>query len=123
MQELSTKTKTNAPATQPNGKLNIDAAREGLAHLMDGLRMIQNAGGKLSRAVILFDGKICQLPMIELPGHVLGIAMTEVMEKGRPAQKAVFTTDGVSVMEALPVMDPTPPVMEAGHGKEEAGHG
>jgi hypothetical protein len=54
---------------------------------------------------------------------VLGIAMTEVMEKGRPAQKAVFTTDGVSVMEALPVMDPTPPVMEAGHGKEEAGHG
>lgn len=80
--------------TPQTGKVNIDAAREGLAMVMDALRVMEAAGMKLSKASILYDGKICLLPMIEIPGHKIG---TLVMEDG----KTVFTTDGVSVMERL----------------------
>lgn len=51
------------------------------------------------------SGKILLFPMIEIPGHAVGIA---VMDNG----KTVFTTDGVSVMDKLPVMD-------GGHGQDE----
>lgn len=85
--------------TPPIGKVNIDAAREGLAMVMDALRVMEAAGMKLSKASVLYDGKICLLPMMEIPGHKIGIL---VMDDG----KHVFTTDGISVMDALPpVMD------------------
>ena len=84
------------------GKLDISAAREGLAMVMDALRVMEAAGVRLSKASVLSDGKICMLPMIEIPGHKIGIS---VMDDG----KYVFTTDGVSVMA----------VMDDGHGQSE----
>jgi hypothetical protein len=104
MQEPLTKLDTSAKPTQPIGKVDIHAAREGLAMVMDALRVMEAAGMKISKAVILYDGKICALPAIEIPGHGIGIA---VMDNG----KTVFTTDGVSVMDKLPA-----PVMD-GHGQ------
>ena len=107
MQAPSKAQSQNAPPTPPTGKVNIDAAREGLAMVMDGLRVMEMAGTKVSKAVILFDGKICSLPVIEIPGYVLGVS---VMENG----ERVFTTNGVSVMESMPVMDKKPLVMDSG---------
>jgi hypothetical protein len=107
MQEHSTKTDTNAKPTLQAGKVDIHAAREGLAMVMDGLRVLQQAGVKMASARILSSrsgGKILLFPMIEIPGHDVGIL---VMDNG----KTVFTTDGVSVMDKLPVMDD-------GHGKD-----
>jgi hypothetical protein len=98
MQEPLTKLDTSAKPTQPIGKVDIHAAREGLAMVMDALRVMEAAGVKMSRATVLQDGKICLLPAIEIPGHGIGIA---VMDNG----KTVFTTDGVSVMDKLPVME------------------
>ncbi len=98
MQEHSKVKKQNAQPTPQTGKVNIDAAREGLAMVMDGLRVMEQAGTKVSKAVILFDGKICSLPVIEIPNYLLGIL---VMENG----DSVFTTNGISVMETMPVMD------------------
>ena len=112
MSEPSKQTDTSAKPTPPIGKVNIDAAREGLAMVMDGLRVLQTAGAKMTSPRVLESpsgGKILLFPMIELPGHGIGFA---VMENG----KAVFTTDGVSVMEKLPVM-------ETGHGTVMDGHG
>jgi hypothetical protein len=106
MSEPSKQTEVNANPTPPIGKVNIDAAREGLAMVMDGLRVLQMAGAKMTLPRVLESpsgGKILLFPMIEIPGHGIGFT---VMENG----KAVFTTDGVSVMESLPVM-------ETGHGK------
>ena len=93
--------KQTAPPMPPTGKVNISAAREGLAMVMDGLRVMEGAGTKVSKAIILFDGKICSLPVIEIPGFVLGISVMDNGEK-------VFTTNGVSVMEAMTVMDEAP---------------
>jgi hypothetical protein len=98
MQEPLTKLDTSAKPTQPIGKVDIHAAREGLAMVMDALRVMDAAGVKISKAVILYDGKICALPAIEIPGYGIGIV---VMDSG----KTVFTTDGVSVMDKLPVME------------------
>ena len=91
-----------AQPTLQVGKLDILAAREGLAMVMDALRVMEAAGVSLSKASILSDGRICMLPMIEIPGHKIGIS---VMDDG----KYVFTTDGVSVMA----------VMDGGHGQGE----
>ena len=109
MQEHSTKLDTSAKPTPPIGPVDIHAAREGLAMVMDALRVMQAAGVRMTAARILTSqsgGKICLFPMIEIPGHDVGIT---VMDNG----KTVFTTDGVSVMDKLPVM-------EIGHGKPEA---
>lgn len=92
MQEHLTKQEKVAPLTPPSGSVDINVAREGLAMVMDGLRVMEMAGTKVSKAIILFDGRICSLPVIEIPGHGIGIS---VMDNG----KKVFTTDGVSVME------------------------
>lgn len=108
MSEHSTQTGTNVKPTPPAGKVDIHAVREGLAMVMDGLRVLQSAGARLTSARVLTGhsgGKILLFPMIEIPGHDVGIS---VMENG----KAVFTTDGVSVMDKLPVMD-------GGHGQAE----
>jgi hypothetical protein len=66
--------------------------------------------------------------MIEIPGHKIGISVMEVMERGKTVKKHVFTTDGVSVMEAMPsdplVMEEKPVVMDShgdGHGQEKEG--
>jgi len=88
----------SVPPTPQTGKVSIDAAREGLAMVMDGLRVMEQAGTKVSKALILFDGRICSLPVIEIPGHTIGILVMDSGEK-------VFTTDGISVMEAAPVME------------------
>lgn len=112
MSEHSKPTDTSVKPTPQIGKVNIDAAREGLAMVMDGLRVLQTAGAKMTSPRVLESpsgGKILLFPMIEIPGHVVGFT---VMENG----KTVFTTDGVSVMEALPVM-------ETGHGSVMEGHG
>jgi hypothetical protein len=109
MQEPLKKQEVNAKPTPQAGKVDINAAREGLAMVMDGLRVLQTAGARMTSARILSSqsgGKILLFPMIEIPGHVVGIA---VMDNG----KSVFTTDGVSVMDKLPVMET---VMD---GKEE----
>ena len=101
MQEHSTKTDINAKPTPQAGKVDIDAAREGLAMVMDGLRVLQKAGARMTSARILSSvsgGKILLFPMTEIPGHDVGIA---VMDNG----KTVFTTDGVSVMDKFPVME------------------
>lgn len=101
MQEHSIKSETDAKPTPPTGKVDIHAAREGLAMVMDALRVLQSAGARMTSARILESrsgGKICMLPMIEIPGHVVGLT---VMDNG----KTVFTTDGVSVMDKFPVMD------------------
>jgi hypothetical protein len=105
MSEPSKQIDTGAKPTPQTGKVNIDAAREGLAMVMDGLRVLQMAGARMTSPRVLENptgGKILLFPMIEIPGHVVGFT---VMENG----KSVFTTDGVSVMERLPVM-------ESGHG-------
>lgn len=83
---------TNAQLTPPIGKIDTNAVMEGLAMVMDGLRVMERAGAKLSRTIILFDGKIMSLPAIEVAGHGLGI---KVMDNG----EKVFTVDGISVME------------------------
>ena len=62
--------------------------------VMDGLRVMEQARAKVSKASILFDGKILLLPVIEITGHTVGIAVMDSGEK-------VFTTDGISVMEAV----------------------
>jgi len=101
MQEHSRAQEKNAQPTPPIGKVNISAVREGLAMVMDAMRVLQTAGIKMSAAKILTSpsgGKILLFPMIEVPGHGLGIL---VMDNG----KATFTVDGVSVMEAAPVME------------------
>jgi hypothetical protein len=98
MQEHSTQTEASVKPTQPIGKVDIHAAREGLAMVMDALRVMEAAGVKLTKAAVLYDGRICLLPAIEIPGHGVGIS---VMESG----KSVFTVDGVSVMDKLPVME------------------
>jgi hypothetical protein len=108
MQEQSTKLDTSVRPTPQIGKANIDAAREGLAMVMDALRVLQTANLKMTPAKILSSqsgGKILLFPMVEIPGHDIGIS---VMENG----KSVFTVDGVSVMDKLPVMD-------GGHGQEK----
>lgn len=115
MSEHSNQTEIGAKPTPQIGKVNIDAAREGLAMVMDGLRVLQTAGAKMTSPRVLENpsgGKILLFPMIEIPGHVVGF---KVMETG----KTVFTTDGVSVMEALPVMEPGHGTVMDGHGKEE----
>jgi hypothetical protein len=101
MQDHSTKTDTSAKPTPRIGKANIDATREGLAMVMDALRVLQTANLRMTPAKILSSqsgGKILLFPMIEIPGHEIGIS---VMENG----KSVFTIDGVSVMDKLPVME------------------
>jgi hypothetical protein len=101
MQEPLTKQEAGAKPTPQTGKVNIDAAREGLAMVMDALRVLQTANLKMTPAKILSSqsgGKILLFPMIEIPGHGIGIA---VMDNG----KSVFTIDGVSVMDKLPVME------------------
>ncbi len=100
MQEPLRVQKQNVQPMPQTGKVDIHAVREGLAMVMDSLRVMEQAGVKLSKAVILYDGKICLLPMIEIDGHGIGLTVTE--------GKQAFTVDGISVMEAL----------EAGHGKE-----
>ena len=109
MQEPLTTLETNAKPTPPTGKVDIHAAREGLAMVMDALRVMQAAGVRMTTPRILTNrssgGKILLFPMIEIPGHDIGIL---VMESG----KSVFTIDGVSVMDKLPVMD-------TGHGQEK----
>ena len=100
MQEHLTAKKESATPTPPTGKVNILAAREGLAMVMDGLRVMEQAGTKVSRAIILFDGKICSLPAIEIPGFALGVSVTESGE-------SVFTTNGISVMEVMEVTEVT----------------
>lgn len=108
MQAHLKKQSKNAPATPPTGKVNIHAAREGLAMVMDGLRVMEASGAKVSKATILFDGKICVLPVIEFPGYLLGVSVMDNGEK-------VFTTNGVSVMDKMTVMDEAP----ISHGKKE----
>jgi hypothetical protein len=123
MSEVLTPIKTAAPPTPHSGKVNIDALREALAHLMDTFKMLQDARANLSRAVILYDGKICQLPAISIPGHEIGLPTKTVMEKGQPVERVVFTLDGISVMDAPPVTDLVESVTDAGHGKEDGSHG
>lgn len=94
MQEHSTKLVKNAQPTLQTGQVDINAAREGLAMVMDGLRVMEQARAKVSKATILFDGKILLLPVIEIQGHTVGISVMDSGEK-------VFTTDGISVMEAV----------------------
>jgi hypothetical protein len=97
MQEHLTKTGTNAKPTPQTGKVDIHAAREGLAMVMDALRVLQAAGVRMTSPRGLTsptDGKILLFPMIEIPGHGIGVAVVD--------GKNVFTTDGVSVMDKLP---------------------
>lgn len=95
MQEPSKPTEVNALPTLPPGSVNIDAIREGLAMLMDALRVMEGAGVRLSRAMILSNGMYLLLPMCNIPDHVLG-----VMEKTDSSMtELVFTIDGISVME------------------------
>jgi hypothetical protein len=101
MQEPLVKQEVNAKPTPQIGKANIDATREGLAMVMDALRVLQTANLKMTPAKILSSqsgGKILLFPMIEIPGHDVGIS---VMENG----KSVFTIDSVSVMDKAPVME------------------
>jgi hypothetical protein len=100
MQEHSTKQVKNAQPTPPTGQVNINAAREGLAMVMDGLRVMEQARAKVSKASILFDGKILLLPVIEITGHTIGIMVMEKVVDGKTVTERVFTTDGISVMEA-----------------------
>jgi len=94
MQAQSKQVKTNAQTTSPTGKVDIHAVREGLAMVMDGLRVMEAAGAKVSKASILFDGKICLLPVVEIEGVLLGISVTEDGSR-------TFTTNGVSVMDKM----------------------
>lgn len=99
------KQESTANPMPPTGRANISAAREGLAMVMDALRVLQTAGLKMSSARVLSSrsgGKILLFPMIEIPGHVVGIS---VMDNG----KSVFTIDGVSVMDKMPVMETEQP--------------
>ena len=108
MQEHLTKQEVSVKPTPQIGKADIDATREGLAMVMDALRVLQTANLKMTPAKILSSqsgGKILLFPMIEIPGHDIGIT---VMESG----KSVFTIDGISVMDKAPVMD-------TGHGQEK----
>ena len=100
MQERLIKQVKNAPPMPQAGEVNIDAAREGLAMVMDGLRVMEQAGTKVSKAAILFDGRICSLPVIEITGHTIGILVMEKNINGKKVMERVFTTDGISVMEA-----------------------
>lgn len=96
MQDHSRKSDQNAKPTPQTGKVDIHAVREGLAMVMDALRVLQGAGVRMTNPRILTSpsgGKILLSPMIEIPGHRIGIAVTE--------GKIVFTVDGVSVMERL----------------------
>jgi hypothetical protein len=111
MQEHLKQQKVNAPPTPLTGKVDIYAAREGLAMVMDGLRFMEKAGAKVSKASILFDGKICLLPVVEIHGYLLGIS---VMDDG----SRTFTTNGVSVMEPMAVTDEKPITPAAESGKE-----
>lgn len=108
MQAHSIKQKPIVPLTPLIGKVDIHVAREGLAMVMDGLRVMETARVKVSKATILFDGKICVLPVIEIPDYLLGIL---VMDNG----ERVFTTNGVSVMDKMSVMDENP-LKDNGHG-------
>lgn len=75
--------------------------------VMDALRVMEAAGVSLSKPSVLSDGRILLLPMIEIPGHGIGVS---VMENG----KMTFTTDGISVMDKYPpVMDTPPPTPAA----------
>jgi len=101
MPEPLKKSDTNAQPMPPTGSVDILVVREGLAMVMDGLRVMATGNAKLSHASVLSDGRICLLPMIEIPGHVIGIKVMEVMEGGKTVKKQVFTTDGFSVMEVM----------------------
>ena len=101
MQELLKRPAKNAPPTPQTGQVDIIAAREGLAMVMDGLRVMEQAGTKVSKAAILFDGRICSLPVIEITGHTIGISVMEKNINGKTVMERVFTTDGISVMEAV----------------------
>jgi hypothetical protein len=79
--------------------VDINVVREGLAMVMDGLRVMENGKAKVSKSTILSDGKICLLPVLNIPGHGIGIIETTVMEGGKPKIVRVFTVDGISVME------------------------
>lgn len=93
MQELSTKQEKNAPPTPQTGKADINAVREGLAMVMDGLRVMEQAGARVSKAMPLSDGKTLLLPVIQIHDHVLGYTVMD--------DKKVFTVDGISVMEVV----------------------
>lgn len=93
MSEHLKKTEIDAPLTLPIGKVNIPAVREGLAMVMDGLRVMAIAGVTVTRPLPLQDGRLL-LPAIALHDHDLGVVMDE---KG----SITFTVDGKSVMEAV----------------------
>lgn len=101
MQELLKTPAKNAQPTPQTGQVDIIAAREGLAMVMDGLRVMEKAKVKVSKAAILFDGRICSLPVIEIPNHTIGILVMEKTVDGEKVMERVFTTDGISVMEAV----------------------
>src|SRR5690349_354036 len=65
MQEPLKKQEANVKPTPPAGKVDIDAAREGLAMVMDGLRVLQTSGARMTSARILpgqSGGKILLFP-------------------------------------------------------------
>ena len=91
MQEHLKTRKKNAPPIPQAGVVNIDVVREGLAMVMDGLRVMELGGATTSKATPLFDGKMLLLPTIQVHDHALGY---KVMD-----EEKIFTVDGVSVME------------------------
>lgn len=91
MSEPLKKTKKNAQPMPRSGKTGITAVREGLAMVMDGLRVMAENGVTVTRPYPFQNGRLL-LPAIEFRDHSFGV-VTE--EGGRP----VFTIDGKSVME------------------------
>jgi acetyl/propionyl-CoA carboxylase alpha subunit len=99
MQEHLKRQETSVKPTPQTGKVDIHAAREGLAMVMDALRVMEMAGAR-TKATPLSDGKTFVL-LIEIPGHGIGVAVMD--------GKKVITTDGVSVMDKFP----------GGHGRSK----